>query len=528
MKPLTRIPEQLLVYLGFLLFFLCTLASNFSGPHDAIAYLNGMVEGEHLFHQHHLLYHFITHYWLYAAKSLFPGIADHYLAECFTALWGSGSMVVLYNFFRKRFGLPVAQSLAGACIAAFSYGAWFYSTNVEVYAPPTFFLLQALYVLTRNNLSRRDITAAAFLHAAAVLFHQVHILFTITMLYVLWRQRHKVRFRKTFLQYAAIGAVLVGGAYFVVGWIIEGQNSWSNWIKWMQGYAGGNAYWQPVSWKTPLLVALGFSHAFIGGHYIFRLPGVPEYLNKLSIDRSLNDEAYLVRNMSEGMAVLLTVVTLLLAVLMIVLTIRFIRRFRQVKQQQASLIMPVMVTFVVYSLFFCLWEPEILEFWIFQTLLFWLLTLGAAASDARPLLRLQRLQWMLLIAGCLLVVNYFGSVRYLLRLENDLYYVRTLPLKEEAKATDAVLLQDGWILKDFLDYYTPATIWQAPVSRAERAAMDSSITAHLQQGGRLFIYPESRNGSREEDTRYIDSLVRTHGGSVRLFHQENPKVLVIR
>jgi hypothetical protein len=528
MKPLTRIPEPLFVYTVFLLFFLCTLASNFSGPHDAIAYLNGMVEGKYLFHQHHLLYHYITHHWLYATKALFPSVPDHYLAETFTALWGSGSMAVVYSFLRKRFGLSVVQSLLGTCIAAFSYGAWFYSTNVEVYAPPMFLLLLALYVLTRSNLSRGDIITGALLHSAAVLFHQVHILFTITMLYVLWRQRQKVRFRIAFLQYAAMGTVLVGGAYFVVGWIIEGQNSWGSWINWIQGYAGGDAYWRPVSYETPLHVAMGFSHAFIGGHYIFRLPLVPDWLNQLSGERSLNDEAFLVRDMSESMAVLLAVITLLLVVFMIALAIRFIRRYRQLKQQQSALMMPVLVTFVVYSLFFCFWEPEILEFWIFQSLLFWILVLGAAAADTQSLFKLKSVQWTALIAGCLLVVNYFGSVRYLLHLENDLYYVRSLPLKGEARATDAVLLQDGWILKDFLDYYTPATIWQSPVSSAERAAMDSSITAHVQQGGRLFIYPESRNGKKQGDTRYIDSLVRAHSGNTSIFHQTNPEVLVIQ
>ncbi len=67
------IPEQLVVFTGSFIFFLCTLAANFSGPHDSIGYLNGMVTGKHLFHPHHLIYHFVTHYWLVFVQPIFPG-----------------------------------------------------------------------------------------------------------------------------------------------------------------------------------------------------------------------------------------------------------------------------------------------------------------------------------------------------------------------------------------------------------------------------------------------------------------------
>src|SRR5882724_6252937 len=121
------IPERLFVYIGFLVFFLFTLASNFSGPHDSIGYLNGIVKGSPLFHQHHLLYHFTAHYWLVFTQFLFPGVKDYYLVELFTALWGSGSMVIIYSFFRYRFNFTAILSLLSTTVIAFSYGIWFYS-----------------------------------------------------------------------------------------------------------------------------------------------------------------------------------------------------------------------------------------------------------------------------------------------------------------------------------------------------------------------------------------------------------------
>ena len=111
MKRISGIPEHFFIFLLFFIFFLASLASNFSGPHDSIGYLNGIVQGNALFHQHHLLYHFITHYWLVGAKAILPGISDYYLVEAFTALWGSGSLTIAHCFFRNRFNLSASISL---------------------------------------------------------------------------------------------------------------------------------------------------------------------------------------------------------------------------------------------------------------------------------------------------------------------------------------------------------------------------------------------------------------------------------
>jgi hypothetical protein len=114
----SSVPERLLVFSGAFIFFLCTLAANFSGPHDSIGYLNGIVTGNHLFHPHHLIYHFVTHYWFVFSKALLPGVKDYYLVEAFTALWGSGTMTVVYCFFRNRFKLSVIQSLISLTVMA--------------------------------------------------------------------------------------------------------------------------------------------------------------------------------------------------------------------------------------------------------------------------------------------------------------------------------------------------------------------------------------------------------------------------
>lgn len=526
MRRIFGISEQFYIFFIFFIFFLLTLASNFSGPHDSIGYLNGIVKGHPLFHQHHLLYHFIAHYWLVGAKAIFPGIADYYLVEAFTAIWGSGSLTIAYCFLHKRFKLSPLLSVIATAVIAFSYGMWFYSVNIEVYAPAMFFLLAALYKLSDPNFSQRDVVEVVLLHCAGILFHQIHILFTITVLIIIWQHRKKINLTRALLQYVAIGIVLVGGAYFIVGWMVEGQNTVARFVYWLQGYAAGDSYWRGLHNNTPVHVATGLSHAFLGGHFVFRLPGAVDYINKATGGRSLTDEQYLVRNMSEETAIFLSALTTVLAVIMIWLVIRFFRKYKTIRREWLYETRPLLITGIIYSIFFCFWEPEILEFWIFQTVLFWLVLLGTLlhSRDNLPF-RLKPMAAAAVFAGLLFCINYFGSVRYLLNVENDLYYQKTAPIKNVITPNDGVLLQDAWILKDFLEYYTNTEVKAVPRVDSQRVAVDNYITHHLQSGKKLYIYPEARHGY--DDRHYIDSVLAANPGRLRIFRANNPKIIVI-
>ncbi len=526
MKRFAGIPEQFYVFLGFLTFFLCTLASNFSGPHDSIGYLNGIVKGNALFHQHHLIYHYVTHYWLVGARAIFPNVPDYYLVEAFTALWGSGSLAIAYCFLRVRFGLSLPLSILGTFVIAFTYGMWFYSVNIEVYAPPMFFLLAALYRLSDPAFDQKDVWKVALLQSIAILFHQVHILFTITVLLIFWQRRKKINVPKAILQYALVGLVLVGGMYFFVGWIVEEKNTLTKFVDWVEGYAADKSYWHPISGHTPVYVLTGLSHAFIGGHFVFQLPGINSDVSHAVQGHSLSDEFYLVRNMGEGTAIFLGVLTIVLAFFMFWLAIRFVRKYGTIRKQYSFQMRPLLVTGLVYSFFFFFWEPEILEFWIFQTVVFWILLFGTLAHDRSHFpFRMKPAITMGIIAVCLFVINYFGSVRYLLNLENDLYYTKIQPVKDKLTERDAVLLQDKWILKDFVEYYTPARVWEVPTIDTQRVRVDDQVQRQLQSGGKLYIYPEGRTG--HDDKRYIYSLLQAYPSRHRTFRDAHPRIIVL-
>ncbi|HUR11556.1 MAG TPA: hypothetical protein VM012_09315 [Flavitalea sp.] len=527
MKKVGLFREAMIVFICFYLFFLGNLAANFSGPHDSIAYLNSIISGNPLFHQHHLLYHFFSHYWLKGMQALLPGVANFHLVEAFTALWGSGSLAIIYCFFRKRFNLTTAISIVGTTIIAFSYGMWFYSVNIEVYAMPLFFILWSLYILGKTDFTQQDLLKAAFLHCMAILFHQINILFAIVIFYKIWQQRHVIKAKTAIFQYVLMGAVLVGGMYFLVGWVYEGNNSMQSWTQWIRGYTTEEKYWQPLSITTPFHVAVGYSHAFVGGHYMFQLPLVENYINNSLPYHALHDEIYLSRNISASTAEILTAFTFVLVLLMVIMIIRFIKKFRTILAMYPQVLPPILICGAVYSLFFCFWMPEILEFWILQSVLLWLALIGTIMVVKLPY-NLSILPAVTLMSVLLFVVNYFGSIRWMKHIENDLYYHKVKPLKGIAGPKDIIVVQDAWILKDFLEYYTHTEdIRPVPWTDSLRLATDSAIHATLDKKGRVFIYPQMNSMYRAPDTRYVDSLMKTYTSRSKVFHREDPLIWLI-
>ncbi len=521
-----KLPEQVLVFIGSFVVFLLTLAENFSGPHDSITYLNGIVDGYPLVNQHHLLYHYAAWCWLQVLQPVFPSVKNYYILESFSAVWGSCSMAVIYSFFRYRFKFTVGQATAAILVIAFSYGFWFYSVNIEVYAAPLFFILLALYYICQPRLTVSDWWKVIMLHILAILFHQINILFAVIILLKLWQQRKQINFLRWLSAYAVSGIVFVGTAYFIVGWIVEKQNTVSKWFAWMRGYADGDTYWQALTIKTPVNVGYGFSHALLGGHYIFQVPPVKKMINATLSSHSLGDELYIARNISTPMALFLLTLTVLLFIMTLWLLIRFIRNFRSINTTYHSIIVPLIATFLLYSVFFTFWMPEILEFWILQTVILWLLLLGTLTLSPLPF-RLKPVYVSLALASLLFCINYFGSMRWMQDKKNDLYYVNTATLQKEVTQNDLVILQSAWILKDFLHYFTAIKVQSVPLKDSSHVTIDQAFNTTLLNKGRVFILPEIKNKMSAQDTKYIDSLRTLYSTRWRQFREKDPQIWVI-
>lgn len=487
-KPINGMRGAVVVWLISYVFFLLTLANNFSASHDSISYLIGIVNGSHLFHPHHLLYHYYAHLWLMLFKNIFVSVREHYLIESFTALWGSGILAVSYLFLRNRFNLTRGLSALSITLIAFSYGTWFYSVNIEVYAPPIFFILCALFIITKRDPVDNDVWKVAILQSLAILFHQVNILFTPIVIYWLFYNRGKIRFAGSFLKYAVLGFILTGGLYLFCGIFFEHNTTVTAFTDWILGYTRGHSYWQPLTMKTPFNALTGFSRAFIGGHFIFQHPDIETALRISFRSHGLRDEIFLASGLPAFVTWLLTVITAVFGLLMIILVIRFIRRVKSMGLHY-HVIIPLFLTIVVYSIFFCFWMPEILEFWILQMVLLWLLLAGMLPAYRFPF-NIVPLKGVFLLSVSLFVVNYFGSIRWLQRNSRDWYYVEVRNLDPTLTPSDIVVVENEWILKDYVRYFSNARVIATDEPSYNKQAARKEIDQAISAGNKVIFYSD--------------------------------------
>jgi hypothetical protein len=485
--PINSMRAAVMVWLGSFIFFLFSLANNLSASHDSINYLLHIVKGDHLFHQHHLLYNYLANIWLHLLQAIFPSVPRHQIVESFTALWGSSVLSVAFLFFRNRFNLPIDLAMIGVFVIAFSFGMWFYSTNVEVYMPPMFFILCCLYLMTSQLNRTSDSLLVGALHSGAVLFHQVNILFLPVVMYWLYSKRKQLPVWKCSFGYALVGILITGGVYFIIGRVAEGHRTPGDFLNWVLGYTAGHDYWRPLSLKTPFAAATGFARSFIGGHFIFQHPVLQAALERTYRSHQLKDEMFLVRNIPEVMTWTLSLLTISFIFLMLRLTLLFVQRFRKTRTH-FPVVKPLLLCIAVYSLFFCFWMPEILEFWILQMVLVWLLLVGTASFYLK---RTNIKPMFLTLFVLLFVINYFGSMRWLGKFSNDWYYVETQKLDSSLTANDVVIVENNWILKDYVRYFSKARVVATDDPGFDLNFTRILISKAVASNRKVFVYRQS-------------------------------------
>ena len=487
-KPINSMRGAVMVWLISYIFFLLTLANNFSASHDSINYLNGIVNRVNLFHPHHLLYHYYAHLWLILFRNIFPAVAEHYIIESFTAAWGSAVLAICYLFFRNRFNVSQSISVLGLTLIAFSYGTWFYSVNIEVYAPPVFFILCCLYIITKEEPVDADVWKVAILQSFAILFHQMNILFSLIVIYWLITNRRKLNAMSSFLKYAVLGLMLTGGVYIICGVIYEQKNTIATFTEWILGYTKGHSYWQPLSINTPVNVIAGFSRSFIGGHFVFQHPYLENVLKNSFSTHGLRDEVFL----SSGIPVigtwLLTIISVIFAGLMVILAARFILKYRSMALH-FHVISPMLFTIGVYSLFFCFWMPEILEFWILQMVLVWLVLIGMLPAYRFPF-HVNLLKGIFVLSVSLFLINYFGSMKWLQKSNHDWYYTEVKKLDAGLTSSDIVVVENEWILKDYVRYFSKARVIATDEPGFNRTEVRKMISEAVSLGHKVIIYKD--------------------------------------
>lgn len=523
MRSLRYAGSPVSVFVVFLLVYLLTLTSNFTGPHDSMAYLN-MLKTEHgLWHPHHLLYHVLSKYWLHAWEAIFPSVEDYFIIESFSSVWGAATLSLVFLFFRRRFGHTILTAWLGTAAVGFSYGIWFYSVNVEVYMPSLFFTVWALYILSVDEWSSKQVWRIGLVHSLAILFHQMNILLTPIIIYKIISQRRNIYVFKSIFWYGVVGVVLVGGMYFFGGWVREGNNDLSSWMSWMRGYTGTGDYWQPLSWKTPAFAGMGFLRTFVGGQFLFQLGQLSESMNNFLKVHALHDEIFLVRNLSAGTIWMIVIMVAVLMLLMLALLVKFIGKFREKMRNWGHVITPLLLYVAVYSLYFFFWMPEILEFWLGQCVICWLILVGTYRPVGK---RLNLITGA--IALLLLVINFISAIKPMQDIRNDIGYARIEKVKDAATEKDLVLVEDPWLLKEFLEYYTKAPVEVIPQTLNQQVQLYIKIKYHLAAGNKVFVFAARDPARFPGSSEFIPALQREYGSRVSVLEKEVATVYLIR
>ena len=123
-------------------------------------------------HPNHLIYTAVW-VWLYHA-ALRVGIETRalFLMQFFNSVLAAASVALVYRALRRR-AIRAEAAIAGALAFAFAATWWKFSTDADAYIPAIFLLLCANDLLE----TRRSPILAGLAHAAAMLFHELAILF---------------------------------------------------------------------------------------------------------------------------------------------------------------------------------------------------------------------------------------------------------------------------------------------------------------------------------------------------------------
>jgi hypothetical protein len=134
--------------------------------------------------------------------------------------------------------------------------------------------------------------------------------------------------------------------------------------------------------------------------------------------------------------------------------------------------------------------PEILEFWILQMVIVWLLLIGMLPAFRFPF-NIVPLKGVFLLSVSLFIINYFCSIRWLQRKSRDWYYVEVRKLDPALASSDIVVVENEWILKDYVRCFSNAKVIATDEPSYNKKVAQQEIREAVSAGHKVILY---RNG----------------------------------
>jgi len=203
-------------------------------------------------------------------------------------------------------------------------------------------------------------------------------------------------------------------------------------------------------------------------------------------EHGLRDEIFLASGISTIVTWLLSIITVLFVAMMIIMVLRFVKYYKSM-ELHFHVTNPLLFTIFVYSLFFCFWMPEILEFWILQMVLVWLIMIGILPAFRFPF-NITPIKGLFVLSLSLFLINFFGSIRWLQKSSSDWYYVEVKNLDTTLTPSDIVVVENEWILKDYVRYFSKAKVIATDEPGFNKEDAKKMISDAISQKHKVYVY----------------------------------------
>ncbi|MFH1383213.1 MAG: glycosyltransferase family 39 protein [Chloroflexota bacterium] len=494
--------EPICIGLALFLIYNATLPINRSESRDSLWYMAQIGGNEslwQLFHPHHLLYSVVARAF-YNIWRLFgyTGDASIPLQELniiFACLIIVTLYILLRNVLKSRW-----RSLLVCTAVTFSFGFWFYGSTIEDKIIPLFFLLLSFgfLLLSFQRPTLKMFALVGIFNGLAILFHQLNILFAATVLVAIFlnRRRRVIKDKTTaVLTYAGCVSIPVVLAYLLTLAFVIKPGSPAEALYWLTSYAHAGQYGN-LELLSPIKGLIGFSHSFLGGHFLFSVEGLGSFISSALSDKSLADQQFLASHTSAFQAKAFLLGIIPLASVFIAALISYVRSWREIWREHNSLLSLSLAWLIPYAVFTAWWEPFNVEFWVVTLIPAWLIislpffTSGLMTKMQRGFQKSTYVILPLAIVSMLLV-NLFGSMLPLHSPELDYYLQKSSWYSDNAKPGDLIICSRGTLWGEYLRHYTKAeVIGVAETLRKENdtsSIIDQKICQILGSGGLVYI-----------------------------------------
>lgn len=475
--------QSIVLFFVFLVIYVISKSEIFAISHDSVVYINGMKNEGWLFHSHHLLWHDLNRFLVEIFSSLTSGnIEDYSIMSYLNSLFGALGVIVVYNLFKSA-DFNVKNALVSSSIIGLNFGFWHYSATVEVYMIPIFFMLLNLYeVYTKKRIWRIILYSVL-----ATLFHQSYIFLMVINALFLYR---KYNLNLTF-KYVFYYSLLVGIPYIVIGVFVFGNENLDSFFKWLAGYS----YHYPEHWSEPNIITIlikdfiGFSRSVVSTQFILTSDWVNEILKSKFQGKSLDEEAYMLRNLNNFSFYLVLSSSIFIAIYISNILYKVIRNVFQKEILKKYIWLYSYI--IIFALFFSFWSSDNPEFWISINVVLFILYFLLKKNE--------NIIIKYVVLALFIIQNSLGFFLYVGDRDNDLYYNYVKGLLGKIPKESNIITNGDYKIKEYLDYYEYNNVF----STEDTTVNLNNETYYL----RLRSYPDSIFRARDIDLTEIEKNI---------------------